>query len=211
MAERRNFARKSGFRDSCLLIIAPEGKVTEKKYFEGLRAIYPNSRIHLEVLDREYTDSDPLAVMKLLDNFCMHYKFRKGYDQLWLVIDVDKWGADKLSQVCGLCFQKKYEVAISNPCFEIWLLLHLRSLDSYTLEEQRMLFENRKSHNRTQLEKELLHVIGSFNKGNPDMILFGPLVKQAIKHARQVDTNPHDRWPNYLGSRVYLLAEMIVP
>jgi hypothetical protein len=35
-------------------------------------------------------------------------------------------------------------------------------------------------------------------------------VKQAIERAKQVDTNPKQRWSNGLGTRVYQLVEKII-
>ena len=33
---------------------------------------------------------------------------------------------------------------MSNPCFEIWLILHLKELSEFTQEEQNLIFENAK-------------------------------------------------------------------
>jgi len=121
MPGRRDFKRKSGFRDSRLIVIAAEGEETEKRYFEGIKARYDNPRIHVEVLERLDSASDPAKVIKALDQFRSDYKLRKGHDQLWLVIDVDRWGNQKLSLVSQQCIQKCYQLAVSNPSFEIWI------------------------------------------------------------------------------------------
>lgn len=211
MADRRNFARKSGLRDARLIIIAAEGEETEKAYFEGLKEHYFNPRVHVEVLGRLESASDPTRVLKLLDQFRSTYHLRKGYDQLWLVIDVDRWGNQKLSSVSRQCLQKGYQLAVSNPAFEIWLILHIRALDSYSPEGLNELLLNRKENNRTRLERELLALLGSYNKAKPDMEFLCQHVLTAIQNARVADAHPEDRWPNELGTRVYLLAEEIVP
>ena len=55
-------------------------------------------------------------------------------DQFWLCIDKDHWAdsghIDNLVQVLQHCRQKEYHVAISNPCFELWLLLHFEGVES---------------------------------------------------------------------------------
>jgi len=211
MPGRRDFKRKSGFRDSRLIVIAAEGEETEKRYFEGIKARYDNPRIHVEVLERLDSASDPAKVIKALDQFRSDYKLRKGHDQLWLVIDVDRWGNQKLSLVSQQCIQKCYQLAVSNPSFEIWLLLHVRALDTYPPEILIELLANRKDGKRTRLEQELLLLLGSYNKTNPDMEYFAPRVFVAIQNARGSDRNPDTRWPNQLGTRVYLLLEEIVP
>ena len=150
MPEKRNFTRRSGFRDSKLIIIAAEGENTERIYFSGIKDFYENARVHVEVLPR-ISSSDPLRVMEELNLFKTEYKLRKNLDQLWLVIDVDRWGDKKLSKVSRLCAQKGYSLAVSNPAFEIWLLFHIQSLDCYTDKEKTELLQNKKTGNRTRL------------------------------------------------------------
>ena len=147
MPEKRAFrpwVRKSGVRDSRLIIIASEGTNTEKYYFENLVAAYFNPRIHVEVLDRIETGSDSQRVLRQLDNFRREYKIKQKDDELWLVIDVDRWRSAKLADVARLALQKKVELAVSNPCFELWLLLHHRDLGEYSPEILHELHLNRK-------------------------------------------------------------------
>jgi hypothetical protein len=205
--------RQSGNRDAKLIIIAAEGTNTEKKYFDDLVDAYAVLNIHVEVLNRIDAGSDPESVIKALDNFRKQYSLRLGYDELWLVIDVDRWRERQLSDVGSLCAQKRYGYAVSNPCFEIWVLLHLKSLDEYSDETLQEFRENKRPnsrHPRTRLELELVGLLGSYNKGNPDTTNFLGNVQVAIKRARALDINPEHRWTNDLGTRVYLIAEKIV-
>ncbi len=202
--------RPSARRDAKLVIIAAEGTKTEKLYFDDLASTYYNPRIHVEVLDRPTLASAPAHIMEQLDRFCRRYSVRLGYDDLWLVIDVDHWRQETLSEIAALCLQKAYSLAVSNPCFELWLLLHLHTLDDFslgTLDEFRI---NRTIGNRTRLEIELVDLLGSFNKSNLDTSPFLPRVRIAIENARRCDLHPEHRWPNDLGTRVYLLAEKII-
>lgn len=43
-----------------------------------------------------------------------------------------------------------------------------------------------------------------------DTALSLPHVEEAIAHARHLDVNPDDRWPQSLGTRIYLLAESVM-
>lgn len=202
--------RRSGCRDAKLIIIAAEGQKTEKEYFEAVAEKYYNPRIHVKVLERKHSASDPKHVLEQLNHFRSEYAIQREYDELWLVIDIDRWGAKKLSEVAELCSQKDYRLAVSNPCFELWLLLHLKSLDAYdqkTLDEFRV---NKGNKNRTQLELELVKLLANYNKQNPDITPFLPYVEVAINRAKKLDTHPEERWPNDLGSRIYLIAEKII-
>ena len=202
---------KSHTRDASLIIIATEGNKTEQKYFEELasKKYFFNSRIHVRVLDRLDTNSSPSQVLKLLDDFKREFRLKK-FDELWLVIDVDRWGQVKLSDIARQCRQKDYELAVSNPAFELWLLLHLRSLDELSEEEKQEIFLNRKDGTtRTRLEREIINILGAYNKSNPDTDAFIPSLSDAIRRARILDIDPNSRWPNNLGSRVYRLAVKI--
>ena len=170
---------------------------------------YHNSKVHVEVLSRETTASSPEYVIRVLDRFKQEFRLNR-YDELWMVIDVDSWGDEKLSLIAAQCTQKKYYLAVSNPSFELWLLLHLKSPEEYSETELNEFAENRKESRRTRLEKEIVNLLGSFNKINPDTSQFLPYVEMAIARARSLDTNPEHRWPNKLGTRVYLLAERII-
>jgi hypothetical protein len=111
-------------RDAQLFIIATEGK-TEKPYFDS----FHDSRIKVEVLATgEDNKSAPEHIIERLNEFARKYDWGQE-DSLWLVLDVDRWGNKKLSLVCREAKQKNYGLAISNPCFETWLCLHLQDLD----------------------------------------------------------------------------------
>ena len=215
MPSKREFRpryRSSNLRDAKLIVIATEGTHTETKYFQDIASpkYYHNSRVHVEVLSRDTTASSPEHVIRMLDQFKREFRLNK-YDELWMVIDVDSWGDEKLSSIATQCNQKKYYLAVSNPSFELWLLLHLTSLDNYAQPQLDEFFANRKMNQRTRLEQEIVNLIGSFNKANPDTSKFLPYVGLAIDRARSLDTNPEQyRWPNGLGSRVYLLAKSII-
>ena len=98
--------RHEAFRDARLIVIASEGKDTERIYFKALA--------------KEYAQDD-----------YMH-------------------------------------VALSNPCFELWLLLHLADVTLLTPEEQQQWMENRrKSKNADPYLKVLLRQeMGSYHEAD---------------------------------------------
>lgn len=214
MPDKQNFfprKRPGAYRDARLVIIAAEGTNTEKFYFYDLAETYANPQIHVVVLDRIETASSPGHIISQLDEFKARYRIKSGYDELWLVIDVDRWGEEKLADIARKAIQKQYHLAVSNPCFEIWLLIHHRSLDQYCPEIQSEFRENRKDRNgRTRLEKELLAILGRYNKNNLATEDFLPYIGQAIERGMALDSHPDDRWPNDLGSHVYRLALRII-
>jgi hypothetical protein len=71
-----------------------------------------------------------------------------------MVIDVDRWGDKKLSFIARQCKQKEYFLAVSNPCSDLWFLLHKKSLAQYPDETLNEFLENKKKNRRTRLESE---------------------------------------------------------
>lgn len=215
MPKKREFLsreRKSGTRDPKLIIIATEGTHTEPAYFKDMASskYFYNSHIHVEVLEREGTKSAPEYVIAALNQFSDRHQYEEGLDELWLVVDTDDWGSEKIADIAAQCKQKGYEMAVSNPCFELWLLLHVASLNEYSDETLDEFRENRRTGNRTRLERELVMLLGEFSKSSLETEHFLPHVEVAIARALELDEHPEHRWPNDLGSRVYLLAKKIM-
>lgn len=205
-------SRRSGNRDSRLIVVATEGTVTEKRYFDGItdQENFRDSRIHVEILPRLDSHTDPSGTLRLLDSFKDTYEL-KLTDELWLVIDVDRWGPKKLNEIARLCKQKTYKLAISNPCFELWLLLHFQDISVYTIEEQKRILANPKiNQNRSLIESELVRLLNGYSKTQFDVRSFVPYVGDAVTRAKLLDTNPRHRWPNKLGTRVFRLIDSII-
>ena len=113
-------------RDARLFLIATEGERTEPDYFHELqsRAIIDRSRTKIEVIPTSDGSSAPEYVLGRLNAIASRYQLA-DFDRCWLVIDYDRWGGGKLAQVTQLASQKAYATAVSRPCFELWLILHV--------------------------------------------------------------------------------------
>lgn len=217
MRNRNSLIRErcEAFRDARLIVIATEGKDTERIYFKALAKEYTNPRVHVHILERcedEQNNSSPEHVLKQLNDYKGQYELESD-DELWLVIDKDHWTEAMLSHVATACAQDDYmHVALSNPCFELWLLLHFVDAALLTSGEQHLWMENRKkSKNADPYLKVLLRQeMGSYHESAYDALLLVAHVEEAIERARALDKNPTDRWPQTIGTRVYLLAESIM-
>ena len=207
--------RREAFRDARLIVIASEGKDTERIYFKALAKEYTNPRVHVHILERsedEQNNSSPEHVLKQLNDYKSQYELEAD-DELWLVVDKDRWTEAMLSRVATECSQEvAMHMALSNPCFELWLLLHLEDAASLTLEEQMLWMENRRKSKNADpyLKVRLRQKMGSYHESAYDAQMLIANVETAIEQARALDKNPADRWPQTLGTRVYLLAESIM-
>ena len=208
--ERRNFTRITGIKDPSLIVIATEGQMTEQQYFAGLQSKCEasSSKIHIKVLEaRNSEHSAPKFVLAQLNDYKRYYGLNSN-DELCMVIDRDKksWETAEIAHMASECDKKQFLFALSNPCFEIWLLLHLTAIEEYTETEKAALLSNRNDH----LKKEVRRLLGSFNPSKLDFDDFWDGVAIAIERAAALDTAPQQRWSNSLGSRVYLLMQKVL-
>ncbi len=207
--------RQESFRDARLIVIAAEGKETEQIYFNALAKEYSNPRVHVHILTRnknEQNNSSPEHVLKQLDIYKEQYELEDD-DELWLVIDKDKWKEAMLSRVATTCAQDCHiHMALSNPCIELWLLMHLEDVSLLSPEEQKQLLENRRKSRRADpyLKVRLRRLMGAYHEGDYNTQMLIPNVEKAIEQAKLLDKNPTDRWPQTLGTRIYLLAESVM-
>ena len=207
--------RREAFRDARLIVIASEGKDTERIYFKALAKEYTNPRVHVHVLERsenEQNNSSPEHVLKQLNDYKSQYELEAD-DELWLVVDKDRWTEAMLSRVATECSQEvAMHMALSNPCFELWLLLHMEDALSLPPEEQKQWMENRRKSKNADpyLKVRLRQKMGSYHESSYDALTLIAHIENAIERARALDKNPTDRWPQTLGTRVYLLAESVM-
>ena len=207
--------RREALRDARLIVIASEGKDTERIYFKALAKEYTNPRVHVHILERsenEQNNSSPEHVLKQLNDYKIQYELEAD-DELWLVVDKDRWTEAMLSRVATECSQEvAMHMALSNPCFELWLLLHMEDAASLTTEEKKQWMENRRKSKNADpyLKVRLRQEMGSYHEADYDALSLIVHVEDAIERARALDKNPNDRWPQTLGTRVYMLAESVM-
>lgn len=209
MRIRKEFRRKEGNKSGKLVVIAAEGRKTENIYFEAMKMSLCASSVHVEILDRDDNASSPDKVYERIRGFMQEYSIN-AEDELWILVDRDRWKKKTLSKVAQLCKQNhNLRFALSNPCFELWLLLHLADVASYSEKEREALRLNEKEQNKTWLERRLQTLHGRYNKSDYDAQYFLRYVDTALKRAEDLDGNPKDRWPQTIGTRVYLLVKSI--
>lgn len=126
MRKRKDFKRREGVKSARLVVIAAEGRNTENIYFESMKVSLCASDVHVEVLHRDSNESSPENVYEQIRKFMSEYNIEDD-DQLWIVVDKDKWKDKMLSAVAQYCTQNdNLRFCVSNPCFELWLLLHIQ-------------------------------------------------------------------------------------
>lgn len=185
-------------RDTSLIIIATEGQRTEPLYF-NMEVFKENRRTQIRVLPSDEDGSSPRSVLKRLQQYADEYQFGEG-DQFWLVIDKDRWTDDMLREIIGLCNDSDYQVALSNPCFELWLLLHFRKVEELELP---------KDMSSNDIKGIFNPLINERNAGDYDAT-YTPWINQALTEAPKLDIHPNAPFPDCPGTRVYRLVEELI-
>ena len=211
MRKRKDFVRLEGVRSARLVVIASEGRCTESIYFTAVKNQLRAPNVHVEILNRDSNESSPESVHFQISEFTKQYNIEDD-DELWLVIDRDRWHEKMLSQVAQLCSQNRHlHFCMSNPCFELWLLLHLEDIRNYDESTSQELALNKKNRaGVTWLKKRMKDLLGSYSESSYDAVRLLPHVSNAMSRAKALDINQADRWPQNVGTRVYLLMDSIM-
>ena len=190
-------------RDSKLFAIACEGGEREPNYFSLLEDKKTSSRIKLHIIkDEENTNekyetkSAPKWVLERALKYFEKYGL-KDKDELWFVMDIDKWEVSQLKEIHNHCKNKpNWHIILSNPCFEVWLYLH---------QQTNILNSDQTT---CKLLKKQLSELNNNEAYNCEKYMYYFL--DAIKNAKKLDKNPTNFFPEKATTKVYQLAEAVM-
>jgi|AntRauTorckE5430_2_1112549.scaffolds.fasta_scaffold02014_6 hypothetical protein len=191
MSKGRSYKRGGVFRDSRRFLIFTEGAKREVRYFEAVGVDERRVSVLIFGADPIINDSSPeqtlaRAIAQIKKSPLMED------DRVWLVIDKDRWSEKQLMLVQRSCNDKGWNLAITNPCFELWLYLHYAELPE----------------GNTSSCQQLKTALGELTipEGyQPEIALKG--IDDAIRRAKVLDENPDLVIPPRNVSRIYLLFE----
>lgn len=111
------------------LLIFSEGKNTEPEYLEGFAIAHGNNLVRMKIVAPagvpttivDLASEAKLSVSRAKDSFAK-------FDQIWAIFDRDEH--ENVDQAIATAKSRGIEVAFSNPCFEVWLLLHHADYDA---------------------------------------------------------------------------------
>jgi|CZKN01.1.fsa_nt_gi hypothetical protein len=174
MKKKDSLRRRRSFREPLArFLIVCEGAVTERVYFTDVRRSergiiqleivpggVPKSVVELAV--RMKKESEREAERRQDDNLL--------FDKIWCVFDVDEHPfvpeAKQQAEVNAI------SVAVSNPCFELWLLLH---------------FQNQTAHIERQKVQHLCRKYMPGYEKTPDCDILRPHQAGAMERATQLE------------------------
>jgi hypothetical protein len=191
---RRKFTRLLGTRNyKKLFVISCEGSETEIQYFSIVGSLQTD--VLVKCL-RDKHKSSPNQVLKRMINYLKDNTPQRPYES-WLVVDKDSWTDEQLTILYAWTKENQnYNLAVSNPKFEYWLLLHFEEGTGFLSSE------SCNDRLRRYLENYDKHLdIQKFPKIN---------IEEAIKRAKYRDNPPCTDWPRMEGrTTTYKLVEHI--
>ncbi|HUQ55387.1 RloB family protein [Lentzea sp.] len=182
MARRENSARRRGtpFRTSASRVLVVCCGQTEQAYPDGVKRL-----------------SEPVTVKAVVEvgspeQLVRHavkprQNDRDGFDEYWCVVDVDEFDIDAAvaaAEVAGI------SLAVSNPCFEVWLTLHFADCTAGIASP------------KAAADKLRKHMPG-YAKGTLDFAALAGTVQKAVERAKALKAgNP--------STDVWRLAEVLL-
>lgn len=199
---KRPEARREPSREpGRLILIVCEGEVTEREYFEAFRGWCKNPRVEI---DFECPAGVPLTLVSRAKDRRDRASFeasRTGddfvrYDEVWCVFDVDDHPIvpDARAQARGAGLR----IAMSNPCFELWLLLHFT--------------DNPGMQHRDEIQARLHVHMPAVPDKHVDFELLVAGYDAAYRRAERLARDARDRGDDVTGNpstEVYLLTDSI--
>lgn len=122
MAKRRKTRRpkKERLTKTTFLIVC-EGKETEPLYFKNFSTEL-RSKAALDIKGGDICGTSPEQLVE----YAVSRKKQRGLDQVWAVFDHDGRPEEELQKALRKAKAEKINIAFSNPCFELWFLIHYR-------------------------------------------------------------------------------------
>jgi hypothetical protein len=195
-------------RDDRFFVVAAEDTYAPDQYFNGLAI--PRVKVLVIPTPVGSGHSAPVHVVERLKE--AHARMRERGeiqtdDEFWVLVDTDHHF--KPSHIAGTLDALRaardsgFFHAVSDPCFETWLLLHHEAPQPGI-----------PLSNPDQVETRLRQVLGRYNKRSIDTNRFTlEGARTAIARARALEADPDDlasHRPASPGTRVYRLMERVV-
>lgn len=147
LSRKAESSRREGKRKpNPIIVVVCEGKDTEVNYFEHFDSRY--ARVDVKVADKKSkgknkgktTDCENLVKRAIYFKENKYDINEKDGDRVWCIFDADinynnnnsvQSKIDEIERAKGIANNNKIRLGISNPCFELWYLLHFKYTTAY--------------------------------------------------------------------------------
>lgn len=197
------------------IFIVCEGDRTEVRYFEGIRdntkELGINDLLEIVVMDKapEFKGiSDPYRLVQEADSTKKKLEcgeegiYDKKRDKFLIVIDRDKESFLNYREFIDK-YKDKFILGVTNPCFEIWLLLHKEdSVEDIIKPKYKEILENiRMSNNHTFISRLVSDEFHMNPKTGMRFSKFKEKVLYAIEQEKKLEQDLYEL-ENIVGSNI---------
>jgi hypothetical protein len=182
MRNPRSYARDIGVKlPRKNIFIICEGSRTEPTYFKSLKEKYRLPTIQIEIIPGGKSRTAPDNMIDETPSILCHYDWNPKIDELWCVFDTDFKDKAEIRKVKEKASKKNIKLAITNPGFEYWLLLHHIKTD-------------RVFNSNEELFNKLLEEIPDYNKSTFDFSKILSLTNTALANVSALRSQNVDDW-----------------
>lgn len=221
---------------SKIIFLACEGSATEEEYVEILSQIYDGVKNKVQLISvaedeihtapkgrtREQNQtlgkSKPWQLIERIDKFKQEkeaiYEFSKyPEDQFWIVSDIDdnlNNHFQEFQKAISDCDEKGYKYAISNPFFEVWLLLHH---DEVTEDDRKYAVTKghpyeATDHFRMRLSEKNVPLKDHKHLKMEDYS--DEKIRIAVQRAKELQLDSSEKYPKEYGTHVFKIVDEIL-
>lgn len=152
-----------------------EGRNTEPAYFKAIKRAYPSTQIYVRIergVGVPHSVAEKAVAFAKSEGLARNSRrkrdsFEEG-DEVWAVFDRDEH--PRFQETVAFCDQHGIKVARSNPCFEVWLILHEQDYNQ--------------PNTRHQVQKVLQNLRPDYDKKGSKILDFDDLVTR-VQDAEQ--------------------------
>lgn len=187
-----------------IIVLGVEGKnQTETLYFSELE----RRQNDYHFIFHKTNDTDPLKIINNTAKDAKKQGLNTKYGDIAAVVfdmDLDYAKTKEHKQILELAKNKNIEIYSSNPCFELWYLLHFR-------------YSTKSFNSSKEVIDELKKYIPDYKKNRCDFNILEPQSYEAIKNAKQLQTKiaetskNRNSIVNNPNTDVYKIVETVLP
>lgn len=147
-------------------------------------------------------------VPAVIENRAITYD--KSIDKICFIIDRDREsfvsteGNDQYHYVLDVCRKNNYGFYLSNPCFELWLLMHFDEVKK--LDPEKLIENTKVSAKRRYTEQELRKLLPGYSKSRYAVEKLIGRIDKAIQNEKAF-CEDEEELEHFVGSRVGVLMD----
>ena len=172
------------------ILVVCGGARTEPDYFAGLLRARRNPTIEVTVIGKGIAPEQLVRHAKRIGG---------DHDEVWCVVDTDEFDIAKAARLAD---ELGVRLVVSNPCFELWLLLAQKMQHSTDHQGRTASYK--------QLVPKLIKHVPGYDKCRLDFAQYEAGVEDAALRAEKLDPTgrDHDRNPS---TGVWKLVRQVLP